>query len=216
LAVKLRLMRMGRKKRPFYRVIAIDSRSPRDGKYLEKLGTYNPLTEPLEVSINEERALYWLGVGAIPSDTVKSLLRREGILYKWDLIRKKLSEEEMDEKMKLWEVIQLERQKKLLAKLEEKKSQATKKSEEQKAKTEEQEKKEGKKAEAKETVAAVDAQVDAEVAEKTVDEKVVPENVNDEVEAVVEEKPAVEDVKAKAQTPEPKSENESESPEEVR
>ena len=190
---------MGRKKRPFYRVIAIDSRSPRDGKYLEKLGTYNPLTEPLEVSINEERALYWLGVGAIPSDTVKSLLRREGILYKWDLIRKKLSEEELDEKMKLWDVI---------------KSEATKKSEEQKAKIEEQEKKEEKKAEAKETVAAVDAQVDAEVAEKTVEEKVVPEDVNDEVEAVVEEKPAVEDVKA--QTPEPKSENESESPEEVR
>ena len=214
MAVKLRLMRMGRKKRPFYRVIAIDSRSPRDGKYLEKLGTYNPLTEPLEVSINEERVLYWLGVGAIPSDTVKSLLRREGILYKWDLIRKKLSEEELDEKMKLWDVIKLERQKKLQAKLEEKKSQATKKSEEQKAKIEEQEKKEEKKAEAKETVAAVDAQVDAEVAEKTVEEKVVPEDVNDEVEAVVEEKPAVEDVKA--QTPEPKSENESESPEEVR
>lgn len=214
MAVKLRLMRMGRKKRPFYRVIAIDSRSPRDGKYLEKLGTYNPLTEPLEVSINEERALYWLGVGAIPSDTVKSLLRREGILYKWDLIRKKLSEEELDEKMKLWDVIKLERQKKLQAKLEEKKSEATKKSEEQKAKIEEQEKKEEKKAEAKETVAAVDAQVDAEVAEKTVEEKVVPEDVNDEVEAVVEEKPAVEDVKA--QTPEPKSENESESPEEVR
>lgn len=205
---------MGRKKRPFYRVIAIDSRSPRDGKYLEKLGTYNPLTEPLEVSINEERALYWLGVGAIPTDTVKSLLRREGILYKWDLIRKKLSEEELDEKMKLWDVIKLERQKKLQAKLEEKKSQATKKSEEQKAKIEEQEKKEEKKAEAKETVAAVDAQVDAEVAEKTVEEKVVPEDVNDEVEAVVEEKPAVEDVKA--QTPEPKSENESESQEEVR
>lgn len=214
MAVKLRLMRMGRKKRPFYRVIAIDSRSPRDGKYLEKLGTYNPLTEPLEVSINEERALYWLGVGAIPTDTVKSLLRREGILYKWDLIRKKLSEEELDEKMKLWDVIKLERQKKLQAKLEEKKSQATKKSEEQKAKIEEQEKKEEKKAEAKETVAAVDAQVDAEVAEKTVEEKVVPEDVNDEVEAVVEEKPAVEDVKA--QTPEPKSENESESQEEVR
>ena len=214
MAVKLRLMRMGRKKRPFYRVIAIDSRSPRDGKYLEKLGTYNPLTEPLEVSINEERVLYWLGVGAIPSDTVKSLLRREGILYKWDLIRKKLSEEELDEKMKLWDVIKLERQKKLQAKLEEKKSEATKKSEEQKAKIEEQEKKEEKKAEAKETVAAVDAQVDAEVAEKTVEEKVVPEDVNDEVEAVVEEKPAVEDVKA--QTPEPKSENESESPEEVR
>jgi len=207
-------MRMGRKKRPFYRVIAIDSRSPRDGKYLEKLGTYNPLTEPLEVSINEERALYWLGVGAIPSDTVKSLLRREGILYKWDLIRKKLSEEELDEKMKLWDVIKLERQKKLQAKLEEKKSQATKKSEEQKAKIEEQEKKEEKKAEAKETVAAVDAKVDAEVAEKTVEEKVVPEDVNDEVEAVVEEKPAVEDVKV--QTPEPKSENESESQEEVR
>ncbi len=202
---------MGRKKKPFYRVIAIDSRSPRDGKYLEKLGTYNPLVEPLEVSINEERALYWLGVGAIPSDTVKSLLRREGILYKWDLIRKKLSEKEMDEKMKLWEVIQLERQKKIQAKLEEKKSQAAKISEEKKAKIEEQEKKEVKKTEAKETV-TIEVQVDAEVAEETVGEKVVPEEeVKDEVEAV-EEKPAVDDVKAQA--PEPKSENESETQDE--
>ena len=136
MAVKLRLMRMGRKKRPFYRVIAIDSRSPRDGKYLEKLGTYNPLTEPLEVSINEEGALYWLGVGAIPSDTVKSLLRREGMLYKWDLIRKKLSEEEWDAKMKLWDVSKLERQKTLKANLDHKLSQAMKKSEEQKVKSE--------------------------------------------------------------------------------
>ena len=122
MAVKLRLTRMGRKKRPFYRIVAVDSRARRDGAYLENLGYYDPLQEPAEVKINEERILYWLSVGAIPTDTVRSLLRREGVLFKWDLIRRGLSEEEMAEKMKMWEVIQLERRRKLEKKLAEKKA----------------------------------------------------------------------------------------------
>ncbi len=122
MAVKLRLTRMGRKKRPFYRIVAVDSRAPRDGAYLENLGYYDPLKEPAEVKIKEERVLYWLGVGAIPTDTVRSLLRREGVLFKWDLIRRGLSEEEMAEKMKMWEVIQLERRRKLEKKLAGKKA----------------------------------------------------------------------------------------------
>jgi len=122
LAVKLRLTRMGRKKRPFYRIVAVDSRAPRDGAYLENLGYYDPLKEPAEVKIKEERVLYWLGVGAIPTDTVRSLLRREGVLFKWDLIRRGLSEEEMAEKMKMWEVIQLERRRKMEQKLAQKKA----------------------------------------------------------------------------------------------
>jgi len=122
LAVRLRLTRMGRKKRPFYRIVAVDSRAPRDGKYLENLGYYDPKKEPFEVKLNEERILYWLSVGAQPTDTVRSLLRREGILFKWDLIRRGLSEEEMQEKMKMWEVIQLERKRKLERELAEKKA----------------------------------------------------------------------------------------------
>lgn len=83
MAVKLRLMRMGAKKKPFYRVVAADSRTKRDGKYIELIGTYNPVTEPAEVKINEEVALKWLSEGAIPTDTVRSLFSRQGIMEKF-------------------------------------------------------------------------------------------------------------------------------------
>ena len=83
MAVKLRLMRMGAKKRPFYRIVATDSRSRRDGEYLELIGTYNPINSEKDVKINEEVALKWLNNGAIPSDTVRSLLKDAGIMKKF-------------------------------------------------------------------------------------------------------------------------------------
>lgn len=83
MAVKLRLMRMGAKKKPFYRIVAADSRTKRDGKYIELVGTYNPVTSPAEVKIDEEVALKWLNNGAIPTDTVRSLLRQKGINEKF-------------------------------------------------------------------------------------------------------------------------------------
>jgi small subunit ribosomal protein S16 len=79
LAVRMRLQRFGKKRRPLYRIVVADSRAARDGKFIEKLGHYNPLTDPIEFTINEERALYWLQVGAQPSDTVKSLLSKAGV-----------------------------------------------------------------------------------------------------------------------------------------
>lgn len=82
MAVKLRLTRMGAKKRPSYRIVATDSRRPRDGQYLELVGTYSPVGEK-EVSINEEKALKWLNNGAIPTDTVKNLLSEAGIMKKF-------------------------------------------------------------------------------------------------------------------------------------
>ena len=85
MAVKLRLLRMGAKKKPFYRIVAADSRTKRDGKYIELIGTYNPVKEPAEVKINEEVALKWLSEGAIPTDTVKSLFRTQGINEKFHL-----------------------------------------------------------------------------------------------------------------------------------
>jgi small subunit ribosomal protein S16 len=78
--IKLRLRRMGAKKRPSYRIVAADSRAPRDGRFIEIIGTYDPLTDPSTVKINEERAKHWLSNGAQPTDTVRSLLRREGII----------------------------------------------------------------------------------------------------------------------------------------
>lgn len=83
MAVKLRLKRMGAKKRPFYRIVAADSRSPRDGRFIETVGTYNPIMQPAELNINEEVALKWLSVGAIPTDTVRALLSSKGIMKKF-------------------------------------------------------------------------------------------------------------------------------------
>lgn len=83
MAVKLRLKRMGAKKRPFYRIVAADSRSPRDGKFIELVGTYNPIMEPAEIKVNEEVALKWLSNGAIPTDTVRDLLSKQGVMKKF-------------------------------------------------------------------------------------------------------------------------------------
>ncbi len=81
--VKLRLKRMGSKKKPVYRIVAIDSHTKRDGEYIELVGTYNPLTDPKTLKVNEEVALKWLHNGAIPSDTVRNLLSDAGVMKKF-------------------------------------------------------------------------------------------------------------------------------------
>lgn len=80
MAVKLRLKRMGSKQKPFYRIVAADSRFPRDGRFIETVGTYNPIAKPAEIKIDKEVAIKWLSNGAEPTDTVKALLKNEGIL----------------------------------------------------------------------------------------------------------------------------------------
>jgi small subunit ribosomal protein S16 len=82
MSVKIRLARHGTKKRPFYRIVVADSKSPRDGRFLENVGTYNPVIEPTEVVLKQERINYWIDQGAILSDTVKSLLKKEGFFAK--------------------------------------------------------------------------------------------------------------------------------------
>ena len=84
MAVRIRLQRHGRKKRPFYRLVAADARAQRDGVFLERLGHYNPMTEPADVFIDEEKTLKWLRQGAQPSDTAKRLLSKNGILMKFE------------------------------------------------------------------------------------------------------------------------------------
>jgi small subunit ribosomal protein S16 len=79
MSVKIRLARHGAKKRPFYRIVAADGQCPRDGKFLENLGTYNPLHNPAEVSMKMDRVQYWISQGATPTDTVRSLLKKQGI-----------------------------------------------------------------------------------------------------------------------------------------
>lgn len=87
MAVRIRLKRMGAHKAPFYRVVVSDSRSPRDGRFIEEIGFYNPVAQPAQVQIDEEKALRWLQTGAQPSDTVRSLLSKAGVMKRFHEIR---------------------------------------------------------------------------------------------------------------------------------
>lgn len=82
MAVKIRLKRMGSKKKPFYRIVVADSRAPRDGRFIEEIGYYNPVSEPKEIKIDDQKATKWLQTGAQPTDTVKYLLKKNGIIEK--------------------------------------------------------------------------------------------------------------------------------------
>lgn len=103
MAVRLRLRRTGRKNQPSYKVVAADSRSPRDGRFIEMVGTYNPRVDPAEIHINEEKAFRWLRRGALPTDTVRSLLRKSGLWYKWYLLKKGLDEPAVAQKLAEWQ-----------------------------------------------------------------------------------------------------------------
>lgn len=97
MAVKLRLRRLGKKKQPIYKIVVTDARSPRDGKFIEAIGLYNPLTRPATLDLKEDRALYWLNNGAQPTDTVKNLLSQKGVLLERHLTKKGASEEKIRE-----------------------------------------------------------------------------------------------------------------------
>jgi small subunit ribosomal protein S16 len=106
MAVKLRLQRKGRKKSPFYHIVVADNRSPRDGRFIEKIGTYNPLTVPATIELNRDRAFVWLMQGAEPTDTVSAILRFKGVLYRKHLAggvaKGVLTQEQADEKVAAW------------------------------------------------------------------------------------------------------------------
>lgn len=103
---RIRLQRFGKKGQAFYRVVVADNRAPRDGKFIENLGIYNPMTNPATIDLNVDRALYWLQVGAQPSDTAKSLLSFKGVLYKNHLqkgvTKGALTQEQADAKFNEW------------------------------------------------------------------------------------------------------------------
>jgi len=102
MAVKLRLRRMGRSKRPLYGIVAADSRARRDGRFIEDLGRYNPIPEPAEITINEDRLMYWLREGAEPSDTVRAILSSRGLLLRLHLERKGKTAEEIEQELDSW------------------------------------------------------------------------------------------------------------------
>jgi len=104
LATKIRLKRIGRRNRPFYRMVAMDSRNRRDGAAIEELGWYNPIDADHSYDLKGERILHWLKEGAEPSEAAHKLLRRAGIAHRWHLIKQGLDEAQIDKEMKKWEL----------------------------------------------------------------------------------------------------------------
>jgi small subunit ribosomal protein S16 len=104
--VKIRLRRIGRKKLPIYKIVAADSRTPRDGRFIESVGIYNPNTHPAQIDLDEDRTIYWLKSGAKPTLTVKNLFSRRGILLKLHLIKKNTNEEKINQEISNWSAIQ--------------------------------------------------------------------------------------------------------------
>lgn len=106
MAVKIRLQRHGKKGKPFFQIVAADSRSKRDGKYIERIGSYNPNTNPATILLNNDRALYWLTNGAIPSDTARAILSYKGVLYmnhlRKGVLKGVMTQEEADKKFNQW------------------------------------------------------------------------------------------------------------------
>ena len=104
MATKIRLKRIGRRNRPFYRLIVIDSRKRRDGAAIEQIGWYNPIDPKHSYEIMDDRILYWLGEGAIPSNAVKKIMKREGLALRWHLMQQGVDEKEIEIEIKRWEL----------------------------------------------------------------------------------------------------------------
>ncbi len=124
MATKLRLQRRGRKNHPFYQIIVADSRAPRDGKYIERIGSYNPNTNPATITLDFERALYWLQAGAQPTDTVRNILSNEGVLMKKHLLggvaKGAFDELEAERRFEVWKSNKLKSKNTVISRDEEK------------------------------------------------------------------------------------------------
>ncbi|MBX7150522.1 30S ribosomal protein S16 [bacterium] len=107
--LKLRMQRAGKTHRPFYKIVAAHSTKPRNGAFVEKIGTYNSIVTPPQLNVDEAKAIKWLQRGAQPSDTVKSLFRKVGILHKWRLTAKGLTTEQIQAEMEKWQANQVKK-----------------------------------------------------------------------------------------------------------
>jgi small subunit ribosomal protein S16 len=107
MATRIRLQRHGKKNQPFYHIVIADGRAPRNGRFIEKIGTYNPLTHPATINLDFERALYWVEVGASPSDTTRSILKREGVMLmkhlKGGIAKGAITEADANRKFEAWQ-----------------------------------------------------------------------------------------------------------------
>ncbi len=119
--VKLRLRRVGKKKQPIYKIVVADSRTARTGKFIESLGQYNPLVNPILLTINEQRLYAWLKRGAQPTDTMRSLLQRKGLWLKWGLMKKGADEAKIAAELEKWQSLQDEKHQREAARKERRK-----------------------------------------------------------------------------------------------
>lgn len=189
MAVKMRLQRKGRRKAPFYHIVVADSRSPRDGKYIERLGSYNPMTKPATIDIDRELAFSWLMKGAEPTDTVRAILRFKGVLVKKHLMRGvakgAFTQEEADKRWQAW--------------IDAKETKISERREGAKAEKTAKHKSIHGEAKAKPAPAAVEAVVAEEA--PVVEETAVVEEAPAAEEAPVAEAPALEEAPAAEETP---------------
>ena len=183
---KIRLQRHGKKGQPFYHIVIADGRAPRDGRFIEKIGTYNPVTVPAEISLNFDKALDWLNKGAQPTDTVRSILSKKGVMLKKHLMigvqKGAMTEEQAEVKFQTW---MKEKEAKLASEI---KAKAEKKKADQKARIEAESKVNAARAEAI-------AKKQAEAAAKEAAEAAA-ENAENAEEAPAEEAPAAEETPA--------------------
>lgn len=215
--IKLRLQRRGRKKRPFYHLVVADQRFPRDGRIIERLGRFDNVSENKQLTLDEERIIHWLQIGAKPSDTVRSILKQEGIMYKLHLLRWGKSEEEIEQALQEWrenkatakedkKVSRKERQKALLEaeekeykkQLEEKAAEAARQAKIKKAEEEAEAKAQAEEAVAEEEEEKVKAETEASAGETTAEPEAAEEP---EAEAKTESEP-----EAEVKTEEPEAE----------
>ena len=208
--VKIRLARHGRKRRAFYYIVAADSRAPRDGRYIERIGSYNPNTDPATIDLNFDKALNWLQNGAVPTDTCRAILSYKGVLYKNHLLKGvtkgALTEEEAENKFNAW---MKDKEQKIQAKVDRLKNKS-KADKESRLKIEE----EINKARAEE-LAAKQKPAEEETPAEDVSEETAVDDVKEEAkEAVEEKKEEVKTEEVKAEAKEEVVEEKNEKPEE--
>ncbi len=196
MSTKIRMMRMGAMKRPFYRLVVVDSRNRRDGRYIENVGTYNPIPKETEVTLKEDRILDWLSKGAQPSGTVESLLRNAGILERFQLIKAGTPPEELEAKLEEWRAKLPKASSDKMSRADKKqaKKQAERDAAAAKIAAEEAEAKAAAAAEAKEKAKAEAAEAKAKAEAEAAEAKAKAEA--EAAEAPAEEAPAAEDTEA--------------------
>ena len=205
MAVRLRLRRMGRKKRPFYRIVAADQRAPRDGRFIEVVGQYDPLQKPQMIELKEDRIYYWLANGAQPSTTVRSLLRSKGILMRLDLKARGLTDDQIEAEMLRWQETKIAREKRREAAEIQARSKKEQEKEKKKVKESEKTVSEKKKESEAEETKPEEAKTEEKKTEEVETEETVQETEEQKAETAAE-KPEAETVETVEPAPEEKSE----------